>query len=372
MSDRAWGLAGLRGNRWLRSIDRYVGIPLVAAAGIMRRKRALPDPVRRIGAINSTNIGDTILLSAALKDLGAARSGAEVILFASPAAMSLAPMLPELRMVPISIGSPTTAVRALRRERLDVLLDFDQWPRVEPIYSLLSGARWSAGFRSPGQFRHLSYDHFVDHSDQVHELDNYRRLVAALGAQAESVPQLRARGELAAEQLPDGPFVVLHLWPSGFNRELKEWRWDRWRDLAAELHTLGLKIVLTGSASDMARAAEFIDYCRGGGFRLIDTCGRLNLAELVDLLSASRCVISVNTGVMHLAAASGAPTVALNGPTSATRWGPVGSRAQSVNSSFSGCGYLHFGWEYKDQRADCMLGITVAQVVGTVHKVMSL
>jgi ADP-heptose:LPS heptosyltransferase len=69
---------------------------------------------------------------------------------------------------------------------------------------------------------------------------------------------------------------------------------------------------------------------------------------------------------MHLAAASGAPTVGLNGPTSARRWGPVGERALSVDSGFDGCGYLHFGWEYRGQREDCMVGITVDRVLDAV------
>jgi Glycosyltransferase family 9 (heptosyltransferase)/D5 N terminal like len=70
----------------------------------------------------------------------------------------------------------------------------------------------------------------------------------------------------------------------------------------------------------------------------------------------------LNTGLMHLAAATGTSTIALNGPTSAQRWGPVGERVVSVNSDLAGCGFLNLGFEYNGQRTDCMHGISVERV----------
>jgi heptosyltransferase I len=99
---------------------------------------------------------------------------------------------------------------------------------------------------------------------------------------------------------------------------------------------------------------------------MVDTAGEFALDELLDVLAASACVVTVNTGVMHMAAAVGASTVALNGPTSSRRWGPIGPRAVSVDSSFAGCGYLDLGWEYRGRRQDCMQGIPVERVVDAV------
>ena len=76
--------------------------------------------------------------------------------------------------------------------------------------------------------------------------------------------------------------------------------------------------------------------------------------------------MSVNTGVMHLAAAVGAPTIALNGPTSATRWGPIGANVVCVDSELPGCGYLNLGFEYDGHRTDCMRGISVDRVATAV------
>ena len=358
-------MARERGNRAFRLVDRYVGIPLVAAGGLVRRPRAQPAEIARIGVLNSTNIGDTVLLSPVLEDLARAFPDAEVILFAGPSNLPVARLVRGVTPVPIRLSSPLAALRTIRAQRLDVAVDFDQWPRVEPVLCLLSGARWTAGFRSPGQHRHHAFDAHVEHSDRRHELDNYRALAGLLGVDSRSAPRLRTPGTLATDELPQSPYAVFHLWPTGVRSELKEWPLERWRLLARELDARGLTVVLTGSRDDVPRTRAFAASCdlaRGP----VDVAGKYDLAQVVDLLSGSRCVVSVNTGVMHLAAATGAPTVGLNGPTSERRWGPVGDRAVSVSSTLPGCGYLHFGWEYRGRREDCMLGVSVERVLEAV------
>ena len=65
-----------------------------------------------------------------------------------------------------------------------------------------------------------------------------------------------------------------------------------------------------------------------------------------------------------------ARTIGLNGPTAEHRWGPIGARARSVNSSFPGSGYLDLGFEYDRGRPDCMLGISVDDVEATAQELI--
>jgi heptosyltransferase-3 len=357
---------GERGNPRLRLLDRYVGIPVVAAGGVFRRRRPVPREPRRIGVLNSTTIGDTVLLSAVLRDLAAAFPSAEVILFAGPGNSSIARLIAGITVKPIRLTEPRGAIRAVRSAKLDVVLDFDQWPRIEAVYCLFSGARFRAGFRSAGQHRHYSYDASVEHSAERHELDNYRRLAGVLGVESRSLPFFSAPGVLPAERLPPEAYVVFHLWPTGYRSQLKEWPRDRWQILAEQLAHRGFRVVFTGSKRDRDATEAFVQSCNGIRESLVNAAGAYDLDEVLDLLCASRCVVSVNTGVMHLAAAAGVPTVALNGPTSERRWGPIGPRAFSVNSEYSGCGFLHFGWEYEGRREDCMHGISVDRVLSRI------
>jgi hypothetical protein len=56
----------------------------------------------------------------------------------------------------------------------------------------------------------------------------------------------------------------------------------------------------------------------------------LNLAELAALLSLADIYVGNDSGVTHLAAAVGAPTIALFGPSGATEWSPRGENVQVV------------------------------------------
>lgn len=58
----------------------------------------------------------------------------------------------------------------------------------------------------------------------------------------------------------------------------------------------------------------------------IDLCGMLTLSEAAACLARARLFIGNDSGLMHLAAAAGTPTLGLFGPTSAAEYGPAGAR----------------------------------------------
>ena len=62
----------------------------------------------------------------------------------------------------------------------------------------------------------------------------------------------------------------------------------------------------------------------------IDLCGRLSLAEAAACLARSALYVGNDSGLMHLAAATGIPTLGLFGPTPADEYAPAGRRAEAV------------------------------------------
>ncbi len=111
----------------------------------------------------------------------------------------------------------------------------------------------------------------------------------------------------------------------------------------------------TGARYDVERTDELCARlaCSGRG-AVINLAGRMTLAQTARVLEEATAVVSVNTGIMHLAAAVGTVILGLNGPVPGSRWGPLGDRAVSVEAHGEGCGYLNLGFEYKNQRIDCM------------------
>jgi len=56
--------------------------------------------------------------------------------------------------------------------------------------------------------------------------------------------------------------------------------------------------------------------------RVVRLDGKLDWPELTALIAGARVYIGPDTAITHLAAAAGAPTVALYGPTDPRLWGP--------------------------------------------------
>ncbi len=371
-----------RGNSLLRFLDAAVGIPAVLICGFFRSKRRVPSNPQSIGLLRTSCIGDTVLLSGILGDLRERYPHAEVIIFAGVTNYQTAAFITkEENIRRIEVTSPLSTLRILRSISLDVLIDFGPWPRIDALLATLSGARCVIGFQTRGQFRHFGYDIPVPHSNSIHELENYRNLIRRLDVTPSRPPRVSLEkpadsifGALSSLNL--NQCVVFHLWPGGYMSWVREWPRDRWVELARHLLAQGYSIVLTGTATDARANQEVIDLIPQAAPSvspsLCNVAGQLNLGQTAHLLQAALAVISVNTGIMHLAAALGTPTVGLNGPTSTVRWAPLGPFTKSVEPDVSGCGYLNLGFEYRNQRLDCMQHISVSNVITAVEEVLKL
>lgn len=352
-----------RGRRSLKFLDRYLGIPMIYLLGLLKRKKAFPPDFYSIGVLVAAALGDTILLSGVISDLRKHFPDKEIVLFTSASNYEIGQLLtgPD-QVVKLSVKNPFRAIRALRARKVDILFDSGSWPRLNALYSRLSAARFSVGFRTPGQYRHYGYDRAVDHSAQVHEIENYRALVRTVGVESTSIPEIRIRAP-RVQGLKPKTYIVFHAWSGGYKGYLKEWPLASWLELGQRIVDLGLGIVLTGAPYNVERADELCStlasHCKA---EAINLAGRITLSQTARVLEDAAAVVSVNTGIMHLAAAVGALVVSVNGPVPGRRWGPLGDRAVSIDACGEGCGYLNLGFEYKNQRTDCMEMITPDRV----------
>lgn len=359
-----------RGNPRLKFLDRYAGIPVIEALGLARRvtgRRAVPPDWRTIGLVKTVGIGDIVLLSAVIRDLREARPDARIVLFVSANNLGFARLLDGVdAVIPVPVRDIVKAVRIVRAEGCDVVVDFGAWPRFESLLTALSGAQATVGMRTPGQHRDAAYDVVIDH-ETGHEIDNYRRLIAAIGVSSRRTPSFPAG---CAPRPLEAPYAGLHLWPGGANFAERSWSEDRWRSVARALNERGLDVVLTGGPGDLEPTEMLVARWHAEGIRAHAVAG-LSPEDTVMWLRHAAGLVSVNTGVMHLGAALGVPVVVLNGPTSGRRWGPLGAPSRSVASPMVPEGYLNLGWERDDRYRNCMASITVDAVVSAWDDLMA-
>ena len=350
-------------------MDFWLGIPLLNFLATFRRRRRWPDRIERVGVMCSPALGDTLLFSGALEDVRRYFPQAELVHFCMKQNLAAAELIPGAdRRVVITLTKPLQTIRQMRAARLDVLLDFTSWQRLTAFYSMMAGARFMAGFRTAGQRRSRGYDVAIEHRDDLHEVDNFRGLLRRLEIPADCPPFVEVPqgvNPLAGER----DVVVFHLWASGARSWLREWPEERWIELAQRIRGTGTLFAITGSPGDLERTAPFILKMEEAGLRAIPFVGTDGFKGLARMLEGARVLVSVNTGVMHLGAIIGTPTVSINGPNRNGRWGPVGLRAVGVEAPGEGCGYLHLGFNFDGQATDCMERITVEMVEAAVAQV---
>lgn len=369
-------MAGERGNKILRLLDRWAGVPLIFAAGLLHRKRKTPPAVlQRVGVLCLGCIGDLVLLSGPMTDLATAHPDCRITVFCSQANAGLASMLPiAAEVVTLPIKNPLRAIAMIRaRVPFDIWLDSGQWPRIGAALTLAARASYTVGFSSPGQHRHHAYDSVVPHERTRHELDNFRALMAIFGVAGNNPPQLtlhKGPSPPLPGGWPDGSIAVLHMFPGGMRSHLKMWPRENWTSLARELMARGLTLLFSGAPTDAQHAAELAAGLASPQARSI---AGVSLETTAHALAGAALTISVNTGIMHMAAALGSPLVVLNGPTSVERWGAVTQpgRGEALRSSRSCAPCLHLGFEYGCAQGGCMGDITVEAVLAAADRLLA-
>ncbi len=213
-------------------------------------------------------------------------------------------------------GATWAEMRAFRRE-----LQRDAYDRVLDTQGLLKSGLVAAQARlAPGGTR-CGFDRksvrepiasrFYDRSFAVardlHAVERNRRLAAAaFGYALDDLPLDYgiAAEPLQADWLPRREYAVLL---TATSRADKLWPEPDWRGLGSALIATGLSCVLpAGSGEERERAS-----------RLATALGRsvaappMGLAEIAQLLAGARLVVGVDTGLVHLAAALGRPTIGI-------------------------------------------------------------
>ncbi len=161
-----------------------------------------------------------------------------------------------------------------------------------------------------------------------------------MGAPAPLEPELfiddRARDEADAvigPQLATATGPILALAPIA-HQPGKSWPADRWgalvERLAAEPRFDGWRFMLVGGPGDHAPAAPAL---AAAGARGIDFVGKGDILASAAAIDRAALFVGNDSGLMHVAAAAGRPTLGLFGPTEWWLYGPRGPRTAIAASN---------------------------------------
>lgn len=247
------------------------------------------------------------------------------------------------RVLPVAVRrwrhSPFSAATRADVRRARAAIGAHPYDLVIDLQGLVKSAwiaTWARGPRVGFSFRCVRdplaavfYGRRFDVDLTAHAIERMRQLAAAAcGYRVEGLPGfgLAPAGATPAG-VPAQPYaVLLH----ATSRAEKRWPLEDWRVLSSALAGQGLRLALPWGSADERRQAEDI----AAGQPAATVLPRLSLAECAILLRDAQCVVGIDTGLTHLAAALERPTVALFAATPAWRYGPYWSpRARSLGDA---------------------------------------
>lgn len=159
-----------------------------------------------------------------------------------------------------------------------------------------------------------------------------------------------------------GPLVVLA--PGAAFGPAKRWPLERWTELAKRLADGGHGVVVVGGASERAEGRDLAM----AHPRVVDLTGRTSLDQVLDLMARSDVVVSNDSGLMHVAAASGARVVAIFGSSSPINTPPLSPTATVFWRALacSPCFERECPLGPRDGHLDCLRGIGVDEVLSAI------
>ncbi len=111
----------------------------------------------------------------------------------------------------------------------------------------------------------------------------------------------------------------------------KRWPLAHYAALARELVASGRQVWIIGSTKEQADG----DVIAAAAPGVLNLCGQTRLEDAVDLLSLASAAVSNDSGLMHVAAATGIPLVALYGSSSPAYTPPLSAQARVLYRALS-------------------------------------
>ncbi|MEQ8858383.1 MAG: lipopolysaccharide heptosyltransferase I [Pseudomonadales bacterium] len=237
-----------------------------------------------------------------------------------------------------SRGELAGFLRRLRERRYDLILDAQGLLKSAAVCALARGGERSGLSRRSAREGAAAwfYRRRVEVPRGWHAVDRIRSLFAgALDYPVPDGPPDFGIGGGATN--PGRRALLLHgtTWPS------KHWPERFWHDLAGRAAAAGFEVLVPwGDAPEAERAQRIV---ADSTARVLE---RQPLAALIDELAGARLLVGADSGLAHLGAALGVPTVVIYGSTDSGLTGCRGPRVRNLQTRFPcspclgrACGY---------------------------------
>lgn len=325
---------------------------------------------QRFLLIRPGGIGDAVLLAPSIRSIKNTYPDSSVTILAESRNSEAFTLIPFVDTV-LCYDRPGDLLQALLN-RYDVVIDSEQWYRLSAVVARLVRSPVKIGFDT--NERRRMFTHAIGYDQNSYEVDNFLALLKPLGVTYQrdggAVPslelpsQVESRALQLLQTLDHESFIAMF---PGASKVEKRWGADRFRRLAEMLAVSRVKVVVIGGKEERSEGEMISD----GGLGL-NLAGLTSLSETAAVIKKSALLVSGDSGVLHIAAVLGVPTVSIFGPGRIEKWAPQGIHHIVITKGLSCSPCTLFGnTPTCPNKTRCMFDITVDEVVNAVNMLLS-
>lgn len=359
-------------RKLLRVVNRYAGSILISGVYFLgkiadmflpKRTATVSDgaDLNNILLIKLVGLGDTVLMLPGIKKIKEYYPNAKILVLTTPLASGILtgqPFIDEVIIYDIfgkdkGVSGFYRIISKLRKEKIDIVIDYEQHIKLHTIISYCSGASRIIGFDNDIIKRgRLLTDRIILDGDK-HMLESFNDLLRPLGI---DILQNKLEKIFVSEKdikhvddwmrshgiKNDDLTVGIHI-GSGDRAQSRRWSTQRFAEIADGIsQEYQAKVVFTGTKAELALINEVSKLMKSTP---IISAGDFSIKQFAVLVAHFSLFISNDTGPMHISAAMGTSTIALFGPQDPVRYKPVGSGHYTIYkaASCSPCINVHYG-----------------------------
>ncbi|MGZ8844458.1 MAG: glycosyltransferase family 9 protein [Pyrinomonadaceae bacterium] len=337
--------------------------------------------VRNVLIVRLRSIGDTVLVTPSLFALRRFLPQARIDILLED---WVAPVLEGSTLVDHIITIPKQSNTARARVARDL-----HRAKYDVVYNLHGGTTATFLARASGATHRVGFAHYqyarlhnhvapspqeIWHRPTLHSVEQQLALIGWTGVPVTDRPATHLavseratrsiRERLAANKVDEGqPFALIH--PAAA-LDTKQWATENFARVAEEIAVRGLTPIAIASAKEKQVLASLVKHSASPVIGFDD----LSLPEVTALAARARLFVGNDSGVAHIAAATGTPCVIVFGSSNVAHWRPWTTNQNEVVREEMTCQPCHGYFCAEFEKPECILRVPVERVVGAIDRIM--
>lgn len=372
----------------MREIDGFFGPPLCWLLSlIFRRKRSLPEKVERILIIKMFGLGSIILMTPMIRSIRKSYPAAKIYFMSFAEHETIAKayglcdefmILRRDNLLNFITDSMRNAWR-VKKDRIDIVIDAEFFAKYTSIFCSLCRASYLIGFYNRDLYRGRFLDKRCYFNQYYHMKQNFMELANAFcqpcndltigvpkisGGAAERISKLMDEHGLKGKKI-----VIFNPNTSDMTPTIdRSWPIENFAQIGHYLIGKEYKLVVIGGSGQARRADDLVKLCGNGA---VSFAGKTDMSELIALIRGAFCLITNDSGPLHIAVSLDVPTMTFFGTDTPAVYGADGTIHAAFFKNIP-CSPCLSVFNYKKGECEfesrCIRDISVQEVIAEFEK----